>query len=133
MTITASAKKTKKAVLEAAKEMGYVPNTIAAGLRKKQTNTIGILVPRINRPFISSMISGIEEVTNKAGYNVIISQSFDSFSKEVTNAETFYSNRVDGIIVSLSMETEDFSHFQKFLDDEIPLTFADRSGVNLAV
>ncbi|MEZ4850711.1 MAG: LacI family DNA-binding transcriptional regulator [Bacteroidia bacterium] len=123
--------KTKKAVLQAAKEMGYIPNTIAAGLRKKQTNTIGVLIPWINRPFISSMISGIEEVANDAGYNVIISQSCDSYKKEVANAETFFSNRVDGVIASMAMETEDFSHFNLFIDNDIALVFADRVGKNL--
>lgn len=126
-------KKTKKAVLKAAKEMGYIPNTVAAGLRKRYTNTIGVLIPWINRPFISSMISGIEEIANEAGYNVIISQSFDSYQKEVASVETFFSNRVDGVIVSLSMETEDYAHFQLFLDNDIPLVFADRVGKGLPV
>ena len=126
-------KKTKKAVLKAAKEMGYIPNTIAAGLRKKQTNTIGVLIPWVNRSFISSLISGIEEVANEAGYNVIISQSCDSYKKEVAIVETFFSNRVDGVIASLSMETEDLSHFQLFLDNDIPLVLADRIGKDLPV
>ena len=124
-------KKTKQAVLKAAKEMGYIPNTVAASLRKKQTNTIGVLIPWINRPFISSMISGIEEVANEAGYNVIISQSCDSYQKELANAEIFFSSRVDGVIVSLAMETADFSHIHLFLDNNIPLVLADRVGEDL--
>ena len=67
-------KKTKKAVLKLAEERGYQPNVIAASLRSNRTNTIGVITPWINRPFISSLISGVEMTANKQGYNVIISQ-----------------------------------------------------------
>lgn len=126
-------KKTKKAVREMAREMNYQPNTIASSLRKNKTNTIGVLIPRINRPFISSFISGIEEVANKAGYNVLISQSHDSYEREVANASSFVSSRVDGIIASLAMETTDYSHFAQFDSYHIPLVLADRVCEDLVV
>ena len=119
-------KETTLAVKKLAKEMGYRPNIIASGLRKNKTNAIGVIVSWIHRPFISSLISGIEEVADKAGYNVIISQSCDSFEKEITKAQTLYASRVDGLIVSLAMDTRNYEHFAPFQQNDIPLVFVDR-------
>ncbi|MDR6968532.1 LacI family transcriptional regulator [Flavobacterium arsenatis] len=118
--------KTIKKVKKAAEEMGFRPNTLAAGLRGNQTKIIGVLVTRINRPFISSLISGIEETAQKAGYSVMITQSHDSYTDEVNLSKALYDSRVCGIICSLAMETRDTSHFQKFIEKNIPLVFVDR-------
>ncbi len=123
--------RTTKAVKEMAKKMGYRPNILASSLRTKSTKTIGVITPWINRPFISSVISGIEEVANKEGYNVIISQSNDLLRKEVANAKALFASRVDGLIVSLAMETLRFDHFKPFVDRKIPLVFVDRASSNL--
>ncbi len=119
-------KKTIKVIKEAAKEMGYRPNNLAAGLRNNRSNTIGILISRISRPFQASLISGIEETARKAGYSVLISQSNDKYENEVSNTNALYDSRITGLIVSLSMETVDMSHFQKFIDKGIPIVFVDR-------
>lgn len=119
-------KKTIKLVKEAAEAMGYRPNTLAAGLRNNKSKTIGVLISRINRPFMSSLISGIEETARKADYNVIISQSHDKYENEVKNASALYDSRIGGLIVSLSMETKDYSHFKQFTELGIPIVFVDR-------
>lgn len=123
-------KKTTKKVQVAAKEMGYTPNTLASSLRSNKTKTIGVLISRINRPFIASLISGIEETAQKSGYNVIIMQSHDSYKDEVNMAQALYNSRVSGIICSLAMETRNTSHFQQFIDKNIPLVFVDRVPKN---
>lgn len=123
-------KKTIKLIKEAALEMGYRPNNLAAGLRNNKSNTIGVLISRINRPFMASLISGIEETARKEGYNVLISQSNDRYENEVSNCNALYESRVTGLIVSLSMETVDTAHFQKFIDQGIPIVFVDRVPEN---
>lgn len=119
-------KKTTKEVKESADKMGYRPNSLAASLRNNRSKTIGIMISRINRPFISSLISGIEESARKAGYNVIISQSNDVYGNEISNAKALYDSRISGLVVSLSMETKKLNHFQQFLDMSIPVVFVDR-------
>lgn len=119
-------KKTIKAVKKLAKERGYRPNGVAASLRKRQTNNIGVLVPRINRPFIASLISGIEEAAKEAGYNVLISQSHDNYQNEIDNAKAFFDSRICGLIVSLAMATKEFDHFGRFLKNGTPVVFVDR-------
>ena len=117
---------TRNLIKKTADEMGYRPNILAASFRTKRTNTIGVVVPLINRHFFSSVISGIEEVAYKRGFTVTISQSNDNFEKENKIAHTLFSNRVDGIILSIGMNTTDFSHLKLFTDRNIPLVFFDR-------
>lgn len=119
-------KKTKKAVQKLAELKGYKPNAIAASLRSNKTNTIGVIISWINRPFISSMISGVEMAANKAGYNVMICQTHDSYESEVANAQALYATRIEGLVVSLAMETTNYDHFSRFIQSGIPVVFVDR-------
>jgi len=112
-------------------EIGYRPNWIASNLRKRKTNSIGIVVPQINRNFFSCFISGVEEIAFKKNYNVIISQSNNMLEKEKKIVYSLFSNQVDGLIVSLSMQTNEFSHFKLFQENNIPLVFFDRVATSL--
>ncbi len=84
------------------------------------------MIPRINRPFTASLISGVEATARQAGFNVIITQSNDSYENEVNNAKALYDSRIMGLVVSLAMETKDLSHFQQFIDQGTPIAFVDR-------
>lgn len=119
-------KKTKKKIADLAEEMGYRSNHFARNLRNQKTNTIGVIVPRLNSYFMSTVIAGIESVANAKGYNLIISQSSESFDKEMASAKTMFNNRVDGLLVSLAYDTEDVRHFDSFFKRKIPLIFFDR-------
>ncbi|TXE06286.1 LacI family transcriptional regulator [Seonamhaeicola algicola] len=123
---TRVSKTTKQKILDKATELGYQRNTLASNLRTNKTNTIGVIVPRISRNFFSSVISGIEETAQKAGYNVIICQSFEDFEKEQKLMETLLSNRVDGVLISISMQTETFDHLMPYLNHGGPIVFYDR-------
>ena len=119
-------KKTKKKIADLAQEMGYRSNNFARNLRNQKTNTIGVIVPRLNSYFMSTVIAGIESIANKEGYNLIISQSSESFDKEMASAKTMFNNRVDGVLVSLAYDTENLAHFNSFFKRHIPLIFFDR-------
>ena len=122
----AISKKTKKKINETATALGYRSNTFASNLRTKSTNTIGVIVPRLNSNFMSSAIAGMEKVANAAGYNLIISQSLETVKKEILSAKTMFHSRVDGLMVSLAFDTEDISHFEVLIKKGIPLIFFDR-------
>jgi LacI family transcriptional regulator len=119
-------KNTKKKILNAASEMGYRSNSFASSLRKKRSNIIGVIVPRLNSNFMSDVIAGIEKVVNEANYNLFISQSLESMKKEVSNAKAMFNNRVDGLLVSLAYDTDDITHFEAFVNKGIPVIFFDR-------
>ncbi|MDX2303909.1 MAG: LacI family DNA-binding transcriptional regulator [Microscillaceae bacterium] len=124
-------KETIEAVKKLAQQRGYQPNRIAASLRQNKTDTIGVMIPLIHRPFISSLISGVEIAAKEMGYNVIISQSHDSYEDEVSNAGVLYASRVSGLVVSLAMETQNYDHFKQFIDNGIPVVFVDRVAEKL--
>lgn len=119
-------KDTKKRIVETARKMGYQHNTFASNLRRKRTNTIGVIVPRLNSYFMSTVIAGMEKVANNAGYNLIIAQSQESFKKEIAGVNTMFNSRVDGLMISLSYDTKNIEHFNILLKKQIPLIFFDR-------
>ncbi len=119
-------KETITAVKELALKRGYRTNTLASNLRRQQTTTIGVLVPWINHPFISNLISGIEAEARSAGYDVIISQSQDSYKNEVANAKALFSSRIHALIVSLAMETTNYDHLTEIMQSGTPVVFVDR-------
>ena len=73
-------------------------------------------MPRLNSYFMSTVIAGIENVANDEGYNLIITQSSESAEKEKLSAKTMFNSRVDGLLVSLSYDTNDLLHFETALE-----------------
>jgi len=119
-------KATKVKVLEKAAELGYRRNMLASNLRKNVSNTIGVVVPRVSRHFFSSAIQGIEETAYSAGYNVIICQSLEELEREKKIVEGLVEKRVDGLLISVSMETLNYDHLKVAKNSNIPLVFFDR-------
>jgi LacI family transcriptional regulator len=117
---------TKILVQNKAKEMNYTTNVLAASLRTGKAQTIGLVVPRINRVFISNTIAGIESVTNRAGYNIIICQSDEKQLKEEQNINTLINSRVDGIIMAISFGNNSAEHIERARKEGIPVVQFDR-------
>ncbi len=112
--------------METARSMGYQQNTFASNLRKNRSNTIGVILPRLDSIFQSSVVSGIEKIVNRSGYNLIISQSRESVEKEIELTTTLFNSRVDGLLISLTCGTCNLDHLDKFLKKGIPVIFFDR-------
>lgn len=126
-------KKMKKAVAELALEMNYLPDPVAHHLRTGRGSVIGVIVPRIDRTFFSSVIGGVERVAREAGYSVIISQSNESYENEKAAVRAMLAKKVDALAVSLAAETVDYTHFDPLLSQNIPLVFFDRTPESLPV
>jgi len=117
--------KTIQKVQDLAKKYNYQPNQMAASLRKGRGNTIGVIVPNINRSFFSNIIGGLEEVFAAAGYNLMICQSHEKLEKEKKAIQTLLNARVDGILMSLSMETRNTDHLKEVYE-QVRMLFFDR-------
>lgn len=117
---------TKRAVNELAKNLNYQPNAIALSLKHSRSFTIGVIIPETVHYFFSTVISGIEDIAYEAGYNIMICQSNELYDREKSNANMLYSNRVDGLLVSLAKESTDFGHLKFFQDNNIPVVCFDR-------
>ena len=118
--------KTKVLISAKATEMGYRSNTFASNLRRRNTNTLGVIVPRLNSHFMSAVLAGMEQEANESGYNLLISQSLESAKKEISNAKTMFNSRVDGLLASVAYDTETFDHFENFIKKGVPVLFFDR-------
>jgi LacI family transcriptional regulator len=117
---------TRQLVLEYAEKINYRPNPIALSLKEKRSRAIGVVVCEFANTFFSQVINGIESIAYDRGYHVIISQSHESYEREVLNTRHLVSRSVDGLLVSLSTETKDMSHFHDLHDKGLPIVFFDR-------
>lgn len=115
---------TKARVNEAVNKLGYKYNALAAALRNSKSNTIGLIVPRISMFFQAAVITAIQNTLHKYGYSVIICQSNEDPEQEKKLVNLLHASRVEGIIVSCSIKTEDFTHFEA--SGDIPIIFYDR-------
>ncbi|HWB90792.1 MAG TPA: LacI family DNA-binding transcriptional regulator [Puia sp.] len=118
--------KTRKRIMDMAREMGYRSNSFASNLRMQKTHTIGIIVHELKSQFISSVLAGIEKVATEAGYDLIIGHSSETWRKEAANAHNLFHKRVDGLIASLAFDTQDMDHFDPYVKKGIPIVFFDR-------
>jgi LacI family transcriptional regulator len=120
---------TRKKVQAFAKLYNYKPNNIALSLKNRKSKTICIIIPEIIHHFFATVISGVEHVANKKGYNVIVCLSDESFDKEVINMEMLANGSIDGFIMSLSKETQqkrDFHHITEVINQGMPVVMFDR-------
>jgi LacI family transcriptional regulator len=117
---------TKRKVLELAEKLNYTPNPYASSLRKKNSNTIAVVLPEVADSFFSLAINGIESVAREKGYHVLIYLTHENFAREQSILNDFKSGRVDGILMSVSAETNNSDHINELINFGKPLVFFDR-------
>ncbi|GJM35010.1 MAG: LacI family transcriptional regulator [Saprospiraceae bacterium] len=117
---------TKKSVRQVADELGYQPNFQAIHFRNRRSGLIGLIIPEMNMFFLPSVIQAIEETIRKKGYNLIVFQSNDSLEREVEIVRICQGFSVDGLLISVSKETQDTEHFRELEEDGTPIVFFDR-------
>ena len=117
---------TKRIVLEYAEKINYRPNPIALSLKERRSHSIGVVVCEIANNFFSQAINGIESIAYSSGYHVIITQSNENHEREVLNVEHLASRSVDGLLISLSSESNDISYLKSLHEKGLPIVFFDR-------
>lgn len=118
---------TKLRVQELASKLNYIPNAYAGSLRRRKSNTIAVVLPAVADSFFSQAINGIESVAEKKGYHVLIYLTHESFAREEAILKDFQSGRVDGILLSLTAETNSYRHITDLTEKNIaPVVFFDR-------
>ncbi|MCX7986688.1 MAG: LacI family transcriptional regulator [Bacteroidales bacterium] len=117
---------TKELVRKKAEEVGYKRNLIASSLRTGKGTTLGMVVPRINRDFISNVIAGAERICREKGYSLIICQSEEDLEREREALRTLLHSRVSGIMISISAKTNTSEHLETLIKEGVPLVQFDR-------
>ena len=125
----------RAAIQQYAREHNFTPNMIAESLRHSRVQplkVIGVIIPELAHYYFSSILSGIEEEASARGYRIMVAQSNEQYEREVKICQSFYENKVCGIIVSQTKDTHQYDHFQRLIDSGVPLVFYDRicTGVN---
>nr|WP_294776760.1 substrate-binding domain-containing protein [uncultured Flavobacterium sp.] len=85
-----------------------------------------MIIPEVVHHFFSNVINGIIDEAEKNGYLVIILQSNESLELEKKQVELLMQKRVDGIIMSLSNESNDDEHIKEILRKEVPFVMFDK-------
>lgn len=96
------AEDTRQKVINAVKELSYIPNMMAANMPRRRTNSIGLIIPDITNIFFSNLVRGAQDVCEKHGYSVLVVNSDDSQEKEGRYLKLLYSRRVDGVILTVA-------------------------------
>lgn len=96
---------TRKTILNAAKEMGYIPNGIASGLRSGSTKTIAVILSDVANPYFSLMARYIEIAARKNGYAVFVLNSGEKQDIEEQAIYLALHKGVDGIILFPAQES----------------------------
>ena len=112
-----------------AREHNFTPNVLAESLRHSRVQPqklIGVIVPELVHYYFASILKGIEEEAEAHGYRIMVAQSGELYEREVRLCQSFYENKVCGVIVSQAKDTQHYEHFQRLIDAGVPLVFYDR-------
>lgn len=122
---------TRQKVLDMANELNYKPNFNATGLVKRSTHNIGVLIPAITNYYFSTVITGIQQVANENGFNLILYLTNDSADTEIRIVEDLSLSSLDGLLACVSTHENDYAHFNQLIDDGLPVVFFDRVAPNI--
>lgn len=116
-------KDTQERVRKKAKELNYIPNQYARGLRVGRTDTIGVIVPDISNVFYGKLCKAIEQEAYRKGFNLIISNTYEDVQKEKKLITNLINRNIDGLILASSFD--DKNELEGLKDNNVP----DRKSV----
>src|SRR5688500_15575016 len=122
---------TKEKVLALATELNYKPNFNATGLAKGSTHNLGVILPFITNYYFSTVITGIQEVAYNQGFNIVFFVTNDSAEREKSIVENLSVSGLDGLLISVSSDSEECEHLQEIIDEGIPIVFFDRVATDI--
>lgn len=125
----------RQMIQQFAREHNFTPNILAESLRHSRVQpmkVIGVIIPEFVHYYFSTILRGIEEEASAHGYRIMVAQSGEHYEREVQLCQSFYENKVCGVIVSQAKDTQNYDHFQRLIDAGVPLVFYDRicTGLN---
>lgn len=124
-------KTTEMAVRKLAKELDFVPNQLARGLRLKKTLTVGLVIPDIANPFFAGIAQQASLGTHKHGYSVILCDSQDSTELEIKLLALLQSRNVEGIMLCPVGQAHE--HLVEFVNGKLPMVLVDRFFPDLPI
>lgn len=121
----------RKKIEKIIKETGYIPSSVAKDLKRKDTDFIGVIIPKINSSSIGDLVSGIEKTLTKENLQILLATTNNNSKKELGYLNLFKEKRVKGILL---LGTELSSVYKKvFKEIKIPLVLIGQSGKDFSV
>lgn len=117
---------TRDRVKQVAEELGYRPNLQAISFRNRKSRLIGLIIPDMNMYFFPAVIQAIEEKVRGEGYNLLVLHSNNTLKGEKENTQICDRLGVEGLLVSVSAESEDLGHFRQLKEAGVPVVLFDR-------
>ena len=90
--------KNREKILKAIKECNYAPNALARALVNQKTQTIGVVMDDLCDKYFFDLISGMQDMSEKLGYNIIFCSGRDNQEIKFRYVDYFIHGRVDGLI-----------------------------------
>jgi LacI family transcriptional regulator len=118
--------KTKERVRALAEKLNYSPNPYASSLRRQSSQTIAVVMPEIANNFFALVINGIESVAREKNYHVLIYLTHEDYERELSIVNYFQNGRTDGILMSVSVGTQNYAHLLEIHKNGMPIVFFDR-------
>ncbi len=124
---------TRQRVMQAIRELNYIPNRAARNLKESENKEIGIVLPDIEDPYYSEILKGLVYEAETAGYTLNIAFTYWLPTQECRIIEEFISRNVSGIII-LTCQPSNTEFFQdSIIAHQVPNVFIDRipKGLNV--
>lgn len=117
--------RTKSRVAKLAKELGFEPNKMASHLKLRKSSTIGVIIPGANAYF-TALTNGVEDIASRHNYNILMYQSREEMAREKQLVMFLKANRVDGMLISIAKNTNNYEHLELLQKHNIPVVYFDR-------
>lgn len=121
-------------VEHAVEALDYHPSHVARSLKVRWTQTVGMIIPDITNPFFSDVIRGVESVARPHGYSLILCDSNEDPAQDISNLNTLFSRRVDGVLMApsdprVAQDKPTRRRFPIVLFDRVPAMFTGSAVV----
>jgi LacI family transcriptional regulator len=117
---------TRRRVVAAISELGYVPNRLARGLIRRKTGTLGLIVPDVANPFFTLVVRGVEDVAWRAGFHVILCNTQADLERERGYVEDMLAFQVEGVLIA-PVGDRSRPHLRLLARNDVPFVLVDRS------
>jgi LacI family transcriptional regulator, galactose operon repressor len=118
-------------VLDAAKRLGYQPNSLARGLKMSRTFTVGMLIPDLTNPLFPPIVRGIEDRLSQDGWTLVIANTDNDDDKERSLLDAMTARRVDGLILATARRR--YPLLDEILASAVPVVLVNRVTDNPTV
>ncbi len=119
----------RKKVQEVIEETGYIPNSLAKNLKRNKTDTIGVVLPKINTSTFSSAIEGISNIMYPNGYNLLLTNTRLNIKDEITYLKLLKEKRVRGILFFATQITDEHLQVLNKIDIPVVIIGQDTSSI----